>query len=369
MARAFDLRPLFFGDHLSRAFSIFVRHWLSLARWFLLAWFIPMLAVALALHTVLDPYSYLQTRAPEPELFALNKWAIYQWLLNISALLMANWFGAAGVMYIGARAYVGGNAGFGETARAVFKRGGWFTAVSLATMLGVSALTLLAFGPAVLIGQGRGSGAEVGAVLYAMFIGGPGFFLVLALFLGRFGLAPACVMLDDADSSSAFVRGAALSKSFRWRLYLLMFVAAFLTGLPGLWSLMDLAGLAGRELLHEWELPLAGDLLRLFWQGLFAPMFFLPLVVFYFDQRSRKEGYDIAVMARNFGIDEVELLRFQHGAALGYIPRGWKGGRLHPKPQSAPQPAGPWAPQPAQFQPPQPRAAVYRPPLPRGGAR
>jgi hypothetical protein len=176
-------------------------------------------------------------------------------------------------------------------------------------------------------------------------------------------------MLDDADSSSAFARSAALSKGFRWRLYLLMFVAAFLTGVPGLWSLMDLAGLAGRELLQQWELPLLGDLLRLFWQGLFAPMFFLPLVVFFFDQRSRKEGYDIAVMARNFGIDEVELLRFQHGANLGYIPRGWKGGRLHPKPQAAPQFAmqapQPWAAQPA----PQPRAVTYRPPLPRGGAR
>jgi hypothetical protein len=95
----------------------------------------------------------------------------------------------------------------------------------------------------------------------------------------------------------------------------------------------------------------------------------LPLVVFFFDQRSRKEGYDIAVMARNFGIDEVELLRFQHGANLGYIPRGWKGGRLHPKPQAAPQfamqAAQPWAAQPA----PQPRAVTYRPPLPRGGAR
>lgn len=380
MARAFDLRPLQFGDHLSRSFSMFVQHWLSLARWFLLMWLVPMLGVTLLLHTLLDPYAHLHARsAIEPETFEFNRTTIYHWLTAIISIALAHWFAAGGVMYMGARYYVGASPGFVETARAVFRRGGALTSVVLVHLLAISGIALLCIGPAILIGQGRGSDAEVMAWLYVVFMGTPALFLVLFVYMGRYGLGPACVILDDADGASALPRSQVLAKGFRWRLYMLMFVAAMLTGIPGLFSVLDIAGSVGRGLLVEAGQPLAGDLLRQLWQGIFGPLFFLPMVVFYFDQRSRKEGYDIAVMAQNFGIDEVELLRHQHGTQLGYTPKGWKGGRLHPKPQPAQfaAPAQPWPQQqwaqpqwaqpPVQPSPPapRPRAVTYRPPVPR----
>jgi len=334
MARAFDLRPLEFGDHLSRAFSLYARHWLVFARWFLLVGFLPAAMCVVVLNVLLEPYAYIaHGAASEPSLLAFNSTSIYYWLVCFLSMALSQWFAGAGVMYMAARIYVGDSPGLKETAREVFGRAGWITGVMLLHLLALAAVLLVAFGPALLLGEGHGRSAGVGAWLYAVFVGAPVYFFLLALYLGRYGLNLCCVMLDDADSTSAFTRSQALSKGFRWRLYMLMLVAALLTGVPGMWSLLDLPAFLGRELLFKSSVPLAGDLVRLLWQSLLAPFFFLPLVVFFFDQRSRKEGYDLAVMATNFGIDEVELLRHQQSANLGYVPRGWKGGSLRPKAQ------------------------------------
>ncbi|MBE7490882.1 MAG: hypothetical protein HS108_03825 [Planctomycetes bacterium] len=371
MATAFDLRPLQFGDHLGRSSALFMRHWVSLARWYNLTFFVPMVAVVLGLNLLLDPYAWQEHRMAEPSVLDPNATAAYWWLTRLCAVALAHWFAAGGVLYIASRLYVGDNPGLAETARAVFQRGGHLTATMLVYLTGLIGMFLLCLGPAWLIGQGTGRNAEVQAWMFVAFVSIPGLFFLLVLFLGRYGLAPACVMLDDADSASAFSRSAVLARGFRWRLAMLVLITGLLTGVPGLWSLTGVPGQVGRVLLADAGHPVWGDLLLLAWQGLLGPVVLLPTVVFFFDQRCRKEGYDLAVMARNFGIDDAQLLRFQMDPMLGYIPKGYKhppGRRMAP-----PQPVPPAVMQPQTSRPwqtpaaarPQPR--VFRPPTPRGG--
>lgn len=396
MATAFDLRPLQFGDHMGRAFSIFLRHWLLLARWIGLAYFLPVAALTILLHTVLQPYAYVDLRQHEPSLFEPSSSAAYWWLVRFGALALAHWFAAAGLLFIAARIYVGDSPGLAQTARAVFSRGAHVSGAWFVYLAGMAGILVLSFGPAFLISQGSGRDAEVQAWLWVVFAGFPGAFLLMAFFIGRFGLAMACVMLDDADSSSAFARSSRLAKGFRWRLAMLVMVMALVAGVPGLWSLLDIPGLVGRHFLRDAGSPLLADLLHLAWQGLLAPLFLLPVMVFFFDQRCRKEGYDLAVMARNFGIDDAQLLRFQMDPLLGYLPKGFKPERKARKlppvappqqawPQQAPwpqpvqagwpqqpqagwpqQPQGSWPQTPGVPRPASPR--VFRPPQRRGGA-
>jgi len=360
MATAFDLRPLQFGDHLGRSFSIFLRHWVSLARWYGLTFVLPVVAVTLVMNLVLRPYAYIDNRMVEPSMFEPNASAAYWWLMRLVALCVAHWFSAAGVIYMAGRIYVGDSPGFVETAKAVLSRGGHLTATAFVYLVGLAGILVLCIGPGFLIGQG-GRNSAVQGWLYVIFVGVPAAFFALAFFIGRFGLCLSCVMLDDADATAAFHRSSQLSKRFRWRLAMLVMVAAIITGVPGLWSVLDIPGIVGRALLESSGLPMVGDVLYVCWQGLLAPLFLLPTVVFFFDQRCRKEGYDLAVMARNFGIDEGQLLRFQMDPMLGYIPKGYKHDPNRPRlvPQAARVQAQPvmagWPAQPQQGWPQQPQ--------------
>lgn len=382
MPAAFDLRPLFFGDHIGRAFSMFMRQWVPLARWYAPAFLLPAVVLTAGLHSLLQPYAWVATHSPEPSVFDANAVAAYFWLVRALALAMAQWLAAAGVLFMAARMYVGEEPVFRATARAVWRRALPLTGVTLVHLLALSAILLVCFGPAWAMAESPGRNSSFWGVVIGIFCSAPAAALAAVLYLGRFGLAHTCVMLDDADTAGAFARSAHLSRGFRWRLGMLWLVMAFLTGVPGLWSVLDIPGLVGRKLVFDAGWPLGGDMLHLGWQALLGPVLWLPLVVFYFDQRSRKEGYDLAVMARSFGIDEGELLRFSMDSRLGYVPKGFRGERRHrPLPVAAPvtawpgvaQPnpwpqAAPW-PKAATQAAPQPvvRPRVFRPPQRRSG--
>ncbi|MBX3474071.1 MAG: hypothetical protein KF754_06775 [Planctomycetes bacterium] len=371
MATAFDLRPLNFGDHLSRGFALFLRRWVRIAQWYALTFLLPMTLVVLAMHVLIQPYDWMAAHQAEPSVLAASKYSAYYWLLRLISLAFSQWLAAAGVLYMTSRMYVGDEPGLAETARAVFKRAGHLTGTTLVHLLALSAILLVTFGPALLMAESGRRSDVVWAWVVGVCCSAPAAMVLALLYLGRFGLNLPCVMLDDADAASAFTRSAMLTKGLRLRLGMLFLVLMFLTGVPGLWFLLDVPGAVGRALLHSASWPLAGDLLSVAWQGLLGPVLWLPIVAYYFDQRSRKEGYDLAVMARNFGIEEADLLRHSMNSDLGYTPKGFTGQRgVRPLPVAQPVMAG--APQFSQRPPwPQPavqaaRPRVFRPPPRRG---
>jgi hypothetical protein len=182
-------------------------------------------------------------------------------------------------------------------------------------------------------------------------------------------------MLDDAQAGESFGRSRFLTHGYRMRLFGVITAALLLVGAPGVPGLLTIPAWVGQDLLIDEGYPMVGDLLRILWEGALMPLFFIPQVVFYFDMRSRKEGYDLAVMARNFGIEEGEMMRYRMNPHEGYRPPGYKPTkgrrqppRIPPQPQVGPQqwqampPQPGWIPPPAMPPMPAPRLPQRRPP-------
>lgn len=321
MRKAFDLRPLDFNDILSRSFSLFTANFVGLLRWFLIAWLLPVLAVAILFYFALEPYQWAGRPGHDPSMFEFSNYAAYVWLVKLASVSLAFSIGAAGIYYLGARLYVGDRPGLREVMQAVQERLNHMAGAAFLHVLAFVAITFFCLVPPVILGRS----GEIGwALLWGLF-GWCGYIPIAMWYFGRFGLNVASTMLDDAEAMESFARSSYLTKKFRMRFAGVMITAVLVVGLPGVPGLLTIPALLGEELLADKGLPLLGVLLRLGWDAVLLPLFFLPPVVFYFDMRCRKEGYDLTVMARNFGIAEGEMQRYRFNPDLGYVPRGWKG--------------------------------------------
>lgn len=337
MRKAFDLKPLGFNDVMGRSFSLYASAFMPFARWFLLAWTLPMLLLMALLYFALDPYS-TAGMIEEESIWQAGGYASYYWLLKLAALVLGFSVGASGLYYIGARHYVGGKPGLGEVARAIAARAGHLVGTSTLNVLILLAMTLVCFGlPVLMIVDGD---AFEGFLL--MFLLSFLWVPAIGTYLGFWGMSVGCVTLDDASTPEAFSRSAFLSKGFRLRFVGMVAVGMLVVGAPGVPGLMTIPALVLQPLLADRGIAVIGDLVRVAWEGLLLPLFFLPLVPYYFDMRCRKEGYDLAVMARNFGIEEGEMMRYRMNPHAGYMPPGYKPergrGMRPPTPAPPPQP-------------------------------
>lgn len=377
MRKAFDLRPLVFGDVLGRSFSLYTSNFVSYLRWFALFWLFPMLAVAVLFYFALDPYDWATHAHREaPSMVEPNRYSAYHWLVRVAGVLFAVTTGACGVYFISARAYVGGGVGLGELMRAVRERFAHVFGVGFLHYITVVGWTGFCWATPFLLADANNDGAALVAGFFLWL----GWLPVLFWYLGVFGLNTVAPMLDDAEALEAYGRSRYLTRRMRWRLVGLMVVAALIVGAPGIPGLLTIPGIIAANLLEGENLPLLGVVVGLCWDAVLLPLFFIPLVVYYFDMRCRKESYDLAVMALNFGIDEGELQRYRFNPDMGYFPKDWKGSRDRgrrrshvrmPQQRSAQarhaaagmevaQPA--WGPPPADWGAPQPLPGQWGPP-------
>ncbi|MCB9896259.1 MAG: hypothetical protein H6839_17650 [Planctomycetes bacterium] len=360
MRKAFDLRPLEFNDVLGRSFSLFMANFVGYLRWVIIAWLLPMLAMAVLLYFTLDPYDWVARGGESPGVVEPNHYAAFYWLLKAAALVLAFTSGAAGIYYMTARIYVGGNPTLNETMRAVFERMTHVAGVGLVHALVAGGFTLFCWlTPFVLWDTDRSMSVLAGLVLWTAWLP------LFLWYMGVYGLNCSTVMLDDAQVTEAFQRSAFLTKSSRMRLIGVLCATVLLVGAPGFPGILSIPSMLAANLLVEKDLPWAAVLLDVAWDAIVLPLFFIPLVVYYFDQRCRRESYDLAVMARNFGIEEGEMQRYRFNPGLGYMPKGYKaeaGRRRKPTRMPAQRtpaqrqasagmptqgsPPGPWGPQP-----------------------
>lgn len=380
MRRAFDLKPLAFGDVMGRGFSLYASAFVGFVRWFLVAYTLPMLVLTLAFYFLFDPYGWVghSARLEQGVLEASNR-AAYYWLLKLAAVVLGFSVGAAGVYYQAARVYVGGKPSLGEVVRAFGSRSGHLLGASVVFVTALLTITLACFAlPAAMVLDD-----DVGEGIALAFLFAFAWIPLVGWFAGAFGLSVPVTMLDDSTGGESFTRSLYLTKGFRMRLFGVLVTALLLVGAPGVPGLLTVPAWIGQEvLLSQAGMPLLGDLLRVCWEGCLLPLFFAPVVVYYFDMRCRKEGYDLAVMARNFGIEEGEMMRFRMNPHLGYAPPGYKppkgrrSGRqpvvrppqpqpfMQPHWQQMPPPPPGWQPPPGpQAMPPGPRGPSL--PLPR----
>lgn len=324
LRKAFDLRPLDFNDVLGRSFSLYTANFVAYLRWFAIFWLFPMLAVGVLFYLALDPYDWTSHRhAEKPSLVEPNRFAAYHWLMSVASVVFGFTTGAVGVYYITARAYVGEGVGLGELMRVVKERFAHAAGVGFLHVVTIVGWTLFCWAMPFLVWDAGNEGAAilVGMILWC------GWLPLLLWYLGVWGLNMPVTMLDDAEALEAYGRSRFLTKGMRMRLAGVFVVTTFVVGAPGIPGLLTIPGMIGSTMLGDEGLSLLGEVAGLCWNAVLLPMFFIPLVVYYFDMRCRKESYDLAVMALNFGIDEGELQRYRFNPDMGYYPKDWKGSR------------------------------------------
>ena len=322
MRKAFDLRPLELNDVLGRSFSLYMANFFAYLRWFAVFWLVPMLATAVLFYFALDPYDWAAHRHLEkPSMVEPNRYAAYHWLLGIASVLFAFTTGAAGVYFITARAYVGASVGFGDLMNAVKSRFGHVAGVGFLHVLVIVAWTMFCWGAPFLLWDANEEGMAIliGMLLWC------GWLPLLLWYLGIWGLNTAVPMLDDAEATESYGRSRFLTQGKRMRLAGVFVVTTLVVGAPGIPGLLTIPGLVASSMLGDENMPLLGMVVALTWDAVLLPLFFIPVVIYYIDMRCRKESYDLAVMALNFGIDEGELQRYRFNPDMGYYPKGWKG--------------------------------------------
>jgi hypothetical protein len=316
MPKAFDLKPLTFGDILGRSFSLLTTGFLPILRWTLLFWTLPVVLTTLALHFLFDPYGgpFEQSR------FDGGTYTAYVLLRTVVEMTLGFSLLAAGVSFISARLYVGDRPGLLEVVNAIRARINSVVGTGLLHGLCILAITVILFIPSLLaLAEGDGW-AAAGAATLSLMVWVP----LIGVYLGFFGLNLTCVMLDDSSSIESFGRSRQLSKGFRMRLFALLTVVLLVFGAPGVWGLLMVPGMLVDTMLADTNYRVLGDLALVLWQSLLVPVFFMAPVVYFFDMRSRLEGYDLAVMARNFGIEEGEMEWYRMNPHAGYSPDGHK---------------------------------------------
>ena len=149
-----------------------------------------------------------------------------------------------------------------------------------------------------------------------MLLGASIAFIVLVLAFGIYGIimslryslaVPACTV-ENLKARPAIKRSIFLSKGSRWRIFMLGLLTLIIQlGLVGLTQgFFILAGLK-----HKGELPLwmsvLQQLLAFLTNTFVGPIYATGFTLFYFDQRVRKEGFDIEHMMQTAGMESAVL--------------------------------------------------------------
>lgn len=347
MRKAFDLRPLEFGDILSRSFALYVAHFSLFAGLFLLFVFVPSALIQLG------EYLFLAPPKPSNSSRVIDDpaRALFSVFLFLFQIVLALAFAGSGVYFLVSRVYLGAQTTIREAIKAVGSHFGHLVATGLIVLVAVGALVAVGVVPWVigLSDNTRSSGNAIGIGLLLCMAVTP----VLLWICSRYGLVFCTVMLEDMGPEDAFSRSAALTSGFGWRLLglcLVMLLCFLLLYVP-VWIVEGLVANKSRE----WRL--AGDLAGSAWAALVLPVMVIPSVIYYFDLRCRKEGFDLAVLAATFGVDPNFIARLQATGRYSYdipayTPKGWDPKKdpaivmpAMPQPQYAPYPQ-PGYPQP-----------------------
>lgn len=133
--------------------------------------------------------------------------------------------------------------------------------------------------------------------------------------LARFGLAfPVCVM-ENSNAWASLKRGIKLSEGSRWRILAVFVLGAvlgwaltWLVTMPAMIVLVLIPGMKSPQHLQTANpLFLVIDYTASFAvQALIKPIYGIALTVFYYDQRVRKEGFDIEWMMRQAGMESAQ---------------------------------------------------------------
>jgi hypothetical protein len=215
-----------------------------------------------------------------------------------------------------ARLFLGEKIAIRSAYKAAWKRGWRYVGLLLLqgmVIAGVPAAAFLIAAVAMVAGKVRGVATNDNSPLFA------GLILLLVLVLGAFAvwmllrlcLAFPVSVVEQSSALSALRRGAMLSRGTRGRIFLLYLLGVFLSQIlawcvtfPVLIAITLLPGLQGQAHAQAVGMVAMSATYGAFFavKALTKPIYGIARTIFYFDQRIRKEGFDIEWMMQQAGM-------------------------------------------------------------------
>lgn len=320
MAAPYDLRPLSLGEILDRVFTLYRNHF---------ALFAGVMAIPAAVQIPTNLYSFsmwgklirLQPGHPpplDPGFLAIIYLVIFPVLMVALTLGLGAIALAVSDVYLGRTATIRGS--YQKALRRFWRLLGLLITIGLIFtgifILFVLGMTMLFAGLAASgVMTHAGNGAKIGLVLLMVVV----FLALLAITIFMFmvfSLVIPAVMLEDASVGGALRRSIELTRGRRWHIFLglllMVFVGyAVILIFQGPFLLaMGLFIMKGAP--PAW-LSLATSISAACGSAISSPLSMIALVLYYYDQRVRKEGFDLQHM-----IAQIEA--GPQTASPGFIP-------------------------------------------------
>ncbi len=284
----FEPRPFSFSDLITKTFSLYMNALPLFAGLYLLFYFFPLVLLTGTFSSLLHVDLSSQTSA-DSDYLSLITFGL-SWILG--AILAG-----AGSFYLGARKYLGAEVSLLEVLQAAWPR--LFSLLIAGCLYFLMVLSGIAL-CALLIYLVLTHDAMVALLLGIVLV--PAALSLSAYFYVRFGLVFCVVMLEEKGAFQALRRSSVLTKGYRFRflgITLVMMLFISILGLPG--TMVN-------GLLSALGLPFVGFLGNQGWNALLQPLSSLWIVLFYFDQRIRKEDFDLYVLAESLDLNLPQAL-------------------------------------------------------------
>ena len=301
-----NLRPLTLGEILDRTAQLYRTNFLLFAGIFAVTNGIVLVLVLLA-EGLSPAYRAIQTTGK----FQPGSWAVLA-VVGLATLLL---YGASTAAITRAVAWI--NLDEPATVRTAYRstlphlgRYLWLITIALLIILGVALLAVLAL--SIVVGimaivfavalKGAGTAVATVGIVLGLLID-LAVFVVVAWVAARYALSiPACVV-EDLKARKALRRSVELTKGSRGRIFLLfLLVGVIQIGLV----LLTQAPFMIYKFSHHLQLPIGlsilSQIISVATGTLSGPILAAGLTLFYFDQRVRKEGYDIEWMMQAAGL-------------------------------------------------------------------
>lgn len=321
-----NLRPLTLGEILDKTAQLYRTNFVLLAGIFAVTNGLVLLLI-LMVDGVSADYRAIQTTM---KLQASAPVVILVCLLVLVGMLL---YGAsiAAVTRAVAWVYVGEPATIRGAYQSTLPRLGrylWLMTLAALILLGIALLAALALAVVmvaliaiitVVFGKSGPAATIAGFIVGVSF--DLGLFVVLAWFAARYALGiPACVV-ENLKARKALRRSVELSKSSRGRIFLLFLLVGVIQ--IGLYVLTQMPfivyGFMHHHRLSLW-INLLSQVISVATNTLVGPILATGLTLFYFDQRVRKEGYDIEWMMAAAGLAGSTARSADGGIAVATVP-------------------------------------------------
>ena len=278
---AMSLRPLRVGEMLDVAIKLYRQHWKT---------FVAMVAIITVPFVFLQHLAFAMLEAGDPfDPVSGSPTGLISTTIAFAALdfLLIRPFLTAAIVRSVATAYLGGVPGVGAAYDFAVRRLWSILWVLLLGILVIVGIVVALFG---LASAFVAAGSREGAVLVFL----PGVVLVVVLYI-RWLFGPAVVVVEDQRGKAALGRSWRLSSRAFWKIVGTTLLAGLLTAIVT-WLFGVVPTLLSAPLGSAgWVVRAAGSAVT---SVVTTPFAIMVTVLLYFDQRIRKEGLDLAIMAQ-----------------------------------------------------------------------